>query len=618
MKKIISVFFSLCILIALAAPIFVFGETADYPKQIKGNFKSSSETFKGEGTFNYDENVFNEDSYVYNHSLSKMSLRLSMSAFADKSEGYSKQYRNVNELMEKLQLNEIEWNKSYTEKPTTNSIGVIVGNKKIRFEDGEYTLIAVAVRGGEYEAEWGGNFNIGNGNLHEGFRIARDEVLSFLSNYIGKNNISGPVKIWLTGYSRGAAVTNLAAAYLDEHIGEFGENINLSPKNIYAYSFESPATVKKSAENDLYNNIFNILSCKDIVTMLPMEKWNYGRYGKDYYLPSAQTNIDYPELESRMYDMYKTFVNKKQDGEISPRTFYEYSFAWSTDKGVHLAGSKSIDEAATEKYLKTITDDLADVYISPDNYSKNHQKAFISFGEKIVGEGRTVEFFEIFTGEFTSGLNPSDMASLVYSVVFGEKINASIKTTFYNSVNTTAQKMNITLDNSVAESFFLIFEKLISEHRLENLIGNIELIAEGHYPEICMAWLEATDDACYADENRQLPVKVVLNGERIRFDQEPVIENGRTLVPLRKIFEALGATVEWNQETQTVTSVLGNTTVVLTIGHNIMYVNTKPVELDVPGKIINDRTLAPVRAVAEGFNCKVEWDNNTRTVLITK
>lgn len=114
------------------------------------------------------------------------------------------------------------------------------------------------------------------------------------------------------------------------------------------------------------------------------------------------------------------------------------------------------------------------------------------------------------------------------------------------------------------------------------------------------------------------PVGVTLDGEKIEFDQNPVIKKGRTLVPVRAIFEALGASVDWNQETQTVTSVLGDKTVKLTIDSNIMYVNDKEIKLDVAAEIINSRTLVPVRAVSEAFECKVNWEDSSKTVIIEK
>jgi len=111
-------------------------------------------------------------------------------------------------------------------------------------------------------------------------------------------------------------------------------------------------------------------------------------------------------------------------------------------------------------------------------------------------------------------------------------------------------------------------------------------------------------------------ITVMLNGKILSFDQPPIIENGRTLVPLRAIFEALGADVDWNQSEQTVTAKKDDIKITLKIGCDILVKNGEEIKLDVPAKIIGGRTLIPVRAVSEAFNAEVGWNQQTRTVII--
>ena len=114
-----------------------------------------------------------------------------------------------------------------------------------------------------------------------------------------------------------------------------------------------------------------------------------------------------------------------------------------------------------------------------------------------------------------------------------------------------------------------------------------------------------------------------LNGVPLSFDVPPQIINGRTMVPVRTIFEALGAEVSWNEATQTVIGKNDKYEVNIQIGSNTMYWAviydgySTQVPLDSPAVIIDGRTLIPARAVAEAFGCKVDWDENTRTVMIT-
>lgn len=112
-------------------------------------------------------------------------------------------------------------------------------------------------------------------------------------------------------------------------------------------------------------------------------------------------------------------------------------------------------------------------------------------------------------------------------------------------------------------------------------------------------------------------ISVELNGEKISFDQPPIIVDGRTLVPLRAISEALGAEVDWDENTQTITAVKDSVTVILTINSDEITVNGKINKIDVPAQLVNDRTLVPLRAISESFDCTVDWDDTSKTVIIT-
>ncbi len=119
-------------------------------------------------------------------------------------------------------------------------------------------------------------------------------------------------------------------------------------------------------------------------------------------------------------------------------------------------------------------------------------------------------------------------------------------------------------------------------------------------------------------------IKVTVNGQYLTFDQPPVAVNGRTLVPMRAIFEALGATVEWIPENQTIYGYrasderailleLDVPVMARQVGGGDIYL----IDLDVAPTAMNNRTLVPVRAIAEAFNCTVDWDQTTQTVIIT-
>lgn len=113
-------------------------------------------------------------------------------------------------------------------------------------------------------------------------------------------------------------------------------------------------------------------------------------------------------------------------------------------------------------------------------------------------------------------------------------------------------------------------------------------------------------------------ITVEINNKKITFDRDPVLYHDRTMVPMRKIFEELSAEVYWDDENQIATGKRGNTTVKVAIGQNIMYVNEKPVELDISPFVLDGRTLVPARAIAEGLGCSVGWNGESNTVLINQ
>jgi len=111
-----------------------------------------------------------------------------------------------------------------------------------------------------------------------------------------------------------------------------------------------------------------------------------------------------------------------------------------------------------------------------------------------------------------------------------------------------------------------------------------------------------------------LAAQVYVDGQKL--DVSTASDSGTTLVPLRAIFQALGATVDWDSSTQTVTASKTQTTVKIQIGSNTAYKNGQPVMLQVPGRIISGNTMVPLRFVSESLGANVNWDGATQTITI--
>lgn len=129
---------------------------------------------------------------------------------------------------------------------------------------------------------------------------------------------------------------------------------------------------------------------------------------------------------------------------------------------------------------------------------------------------------------------------------------------------------------------------------------------------ICMASVAL----CFAADHDTSVIRVILNQKRLSFDTEPTIMNGRTMLPLRAVFEALEVEVSWDDATRTVTVVKGDTTVKLTVGEATAYVNDSPVTLDQAASIVDGRTLVPLRFASESMGLTCYWDAESRTVSL--
>ena len=113
-------------------------------------------------------------------------------------------------------------------------------------------------------------------------------------------------------------------------------------------------------------------------------------------------------------------------------------------------------------------------------------------------------------------------------------------------------------------------------------------------------------------------ILVMIDGKYVQYEDAPFVAPGdRTMAPMRLTLEALGATVNWNEATQTVTTTRGDVTIRVTVGSSRAYVNNAPVTLDAPAQMINNRVFVPLRFMSEEFKFNVDWSMQDGKQLIT-
>lgn len=271
-------------------------------EQISGDFtyKSNVTGRNEQYTFSYDDSWFYSDSSIYNHDLVKMSVRMAMA-------GTKRDASNIEALYRRLGYHNIA---SSFNTPTDTSIGHSIALKNV-VKDGEaISIIAVTIRSGDYGAEWVSNGYVNDGIEHAGFAAAARTVRLNLLKYIKDHSdqIHSTIKVWINGYSRGAATSNILAKELIDNNAEYGVTID----DVFAFCFECPNTTKADdAHNSRYRSILNIINPIDFVPMVPLDGWGFTRYGTTYCLPSRYYTVGYSNhYKPRMVAEYRKIINK--------------------------------------------------------------------------------------------------------------------------------------------------------------------------------------------------------------------------------------------------------------------------------------------------------------------
>ena len=266
-------------------------------------------------------------------------------------------------------------------------VGHSLARKTITLNGQRTTIVAVILRGGGYGGEWVSNLHTGVGAGHAGFVIPVAEVLASLKSYLAaaaKQGATGTIKLWVGGYSRGAAVANLLAGRINKDLPE------IDRKNVFVYTFATPVALTAASYPDYQldydnnhnadgslkeswgeSNIFNIISSGDIVPHLLPEEWSFHRNGNDRFLPSTRNE---EELED---------LNEMGKNDFGPTPL---DFSW----------------LATDKETNEVMLSMEEYFISRENYHEKYEAALMDMiqcafirSEKEVTQNKVLDDGEV-------------------------------------------------------------------------------------------------------------------------------------------------------------------------------------------------------------------------------
>ena len=371
-KRILCVILSLTIL--LSCSNITFAE--DVSVTVSNGFGKATST----SSVTWDEGWFLLPSAQYNHSLALFSMALSGAAYV------ATYNHSLKTPLSQLGFTNITPYYSTPTREDCDTVSYTFASKQLSDNS---LLIAIVIKGTSGNEEWYSNFNIGYDLTHAGFKAASDKLVESLNLYTDTvNTNNAPIKVLVTGHSRGGAVGNIVAASLTDSLGG---------GNVYAYTFATPnVTVTESAASDNYANIFNIINPEDFVANVPLSGWGYTRYGVDLLLPTV--NVDpygnFPILYERMRSNFYAITGEEFDGYENGTRKIESL----TQKALRLAPTVE-DYYTKEHYLVYPNPIFKEAEYATANDYFNFLAAFCAEGDlnalKSMGKALTGEFASI-------------------------------------------------------------------------------------------------------------------------------------------------------------------------------------------------------------------------------
>ena len=340
----------------------------------------------------YTDDLFARPAVEYNDKLGYASVCLAVAAGNSNLGGsdYTDKGRNISAFLSDIGCEDVQLNEAYAAKPMTVApIACAIGHKSITVDEAggpkTYQLFVIGVRGISYESEWAGNFMVGAGGEHQGFQDARDAVLSFALPYMREHTKAGDaVKVWIAGYSRAGATTNLVGGWLDKWIYErnngapytgaytdayredhsllasdfnagmmrnterqsfptdyLDPDVSLSERDVYCYPVSAPQGAVASdaeAHRELTTNIHSLLNPEDWITQIAMGWWGFARYGgaQDHDVSGtyadgdlmAHDRIIAVENEGRLVAMLKRLADVNPSAGYDAPWFRQYYLSY--------------------------------------------------------------------------------------------------------------------------------------------------------------------------------------------------------------------------------------------------------------------------------------------------
>lgn len=483
----------------------------------------------------FSQGYFAHPSTEYDPHLATASLSMAIASFVQDGlfdeDWYLNQSKYIKYFFERLEFNTFTVNEDYKSSARIDTIGVAVAKKEFK----DYTLIGVVPRSGGYFREWASNVNLGNGStsdmMHEGWYNAANKLINFVVNYVDDNNITGRIKLWMSGFSRGGATTNLAAGLIDNKLDK-GENIfttgaYTSRDDVYAYTFEAPqganvyAKTVKAPKDSLYDNIFNIINPLDLVPKLAMKEYGFTRFGRDKYITNRFYDPDKYDDNRRTYKTIHEILNQNKEAVLHPDDFTMYGFSLGQiGRNILVIIKESIfgDSDIADK-MKVFGD------YTKKNYDANIASTILL--EELTSHlGNRNDYVKKYESSLKKLMLIIQNEAQAAPGIFDTLVKIIYSGTILDRVFSKSSEIREIIAKKIGFEFADEVYKLISNlfgplfdtywerpNELLSIATNVSNVFENHYPDVTLAHLQSQDsyfiDAINAEKSEEEKINLV-------------------------------------------------------------------------------------------------------------
>ena len=527
----------------------------------------TDESYVTTGTYHYtsneDSNIQESDTFVFREDcfmrssysgcdhlllLSAQASIASASRYGAEPDLYEKDPSdngyNIKNMLKDMGFKDVETNKYYTVEKLENSAAVAVGHRKISAYGKDYTLLAIIPRSAGYKQEWTGNFTVDTGYTHAGFKAGRDEILRFVKQYINQHKISGNLKVWITGHSRGSALSNLLGGFFaGGGIQYFGDSVTITPEDVYCFAFATPTTIREGLslaealsvegyrggvyEDDtpgepfiskaagtvdpldgIYGGIRNYPLDYDFISYLPMAEWGFTHYGSILDITeglSADTMIE--EMASINSFVYNKLKNGGDGREFKEKTFDPASLSL-IDKEGGKSGTEGL--AAHARRL------VAGLLYS----SGGTTQEYVDSGEQETLEAAAGVFGTLFC--VLSEELPKHSSELITPALLGYLAYASKLLQEEGRATNDAEAVTIAVDEMIRfvtgqgpetasiNSHLMTMFKYFTDHTDSELVKKLNTLINDLVPEMAAGMIKGTLEKYHTDPDKATLGEIIL------------------------------------------------------------------------------------------------------------